>query len=261
MAELKQHSAIYTGMVQHRRHLPHPHDFRYRMAQLYVDLDELPQLFDNHRFWSLERRNIAAFHRCDYLKPDHVPLKQAVQQCIEHAGYPPTDGPIRLLTHLRYFGYVFNPVSFYYVFEHAGNTLAYIVAEITNTPWKERFTYVLPIAKAEQRHEQWFWAFDKQFHVSPFMGMDKHYGWRFSQPTDTLRVHMEVHQQNTEQKEFDATLNLSRQPITAHNLRRVLWQYPLMTTTVVTAIHWQAAKLWWKNVPFHRHPNKRGDPS
>ncbi|MGE6332812.1 DUF1365 domain-containing protein [Stenotrophomonas sp. NPDC077659] len=251
-------SAIYFGHVQHRRHHPHAHAFRYRVAQLLLDLDELDQVFAGHWLWSVNRRNLAEFRRSDYLGAAEVNLADAVR---DHAatvlGYRP-DGPVRLLTHLRFGGHVFNPVSFYYCYQSDGSTLACIVADITNTPWKERHAYVLPVEQAQQEGDSLRWQFDKCFHVSPFMPMDCRYDWRLNAPGDALRVHMQVWRDGVRQ--FDATQSMQRQPLTGRGLARVLLAYPLMTLQVVAAIHWQALRLWLKRNPVHDHPSLAEKP-
>lgn len=245
-------SAIYEGWVRHRRHAPHPHAFRYRICMLYVDLAEIDHIFEGRRFWSAGRRNIAAFRREDFLGDADTPLDDAVRDKVEaETGHRPS-GPIRMLSHLRYFGHSFNPVSFYYCFAPDGTTLDAIVAEITNTPWKQRHAYVLPISRAEPHGNVHGWRFDKRFHVSPFMPMARQYDWRFSTPSDVLRVNMAVF--DREQKNFDATLVLQRRELTGANLARVLIRYPLMTMQVVAAIHWQALRLWLRGNPVHEHP-------
>jgi hypothetical protein len=245
-------SAVYEGVVRHRRLAPHPHAFNHRMAQLYLDLDEIDRVFAHRWLWSTRRRNVAQFRRSDYLGPTGLPLAEAVRQRVEQATGRRPPGAVRLLTHLRYLGFVFNPVSVYYCFAADGVTLAAIVAEITNTPWKERHAYVLPVEIAQAQGRALHWMFPKAFHVSPFMPMAREYRWRFTTPGADLLVHMDVMREGA--REFDATLNLQRRPLNSASLARVLWRYPLMTAQVVGNIHWQALRLWLKRNPVYDHP-------
>lgn len=250
-------SAVYEGVVQHCRYAPRPHAFRYRIAQLYVDLDELDRVFAGRWLWSLNRRNLAEFRRGDYLGPAALPLAEAVRQRVErHTGRRPL-GPVRLLTHLRYAGYLFNPVSFYYCHAPDGDMIEAIVAEITNTPWNERHAYVLSVDAAGRHEGAWEWSFPKAFHVSPFLPMSRQYRWRFTQPQENLHVRMTV--LCDAEREFDASLDLERRALTGESLARVLWRYPLMTVQVIGAIHWQALRLWLKGTPVHDHPPRLGD--
>lgn len=246
-------SAVYEGSVLHRRHVPRVHAFRYRIAQLYLDLDELQTVFARRWLWSVNRRNLAQWRREDYLGPPDLPLKDAVRACIAAQGARVPEGPIRMLAHLRYAGFIFNPVTFYYCFEADGTTLGCIVAEITNTPWHERHAYVLSLDQARWQDRTWHWCFDKRFHVSPFMAMARDYDWRFTTPDDDLRVHMKVLREG--EQEFDATLTMQRRPLHGASLARVLWRYPAMTFQIVGAIYWQALRLWLKRTPVHDHPS------
>jgi DUF1365 family protein len=251
-------SAIYTGWIQHRRFGPARNAFRYRIFMSYLDLAELPRVFERRWFWSARRPALAWFRRADFLGPAEVPLDEAVRDLVlERTGHRPM-GPIRLLTHLRHFGYSFNPVSFYYVYDATDSRVESIVAEITNTPWKERHAYVLQVAKAARagRHA-WRFGFAKEFHVSPFLPMDMRYDWCFSAPGDGLHVHMENWRDG--EARFDATLNLKREEMTAGVLARALVRFPLITLKVSALIYWQALKLLWKRAPFLVHPHKQPD--
>jgi DUF1365 family protein len=154
-------SAIYEGRVRHRRAHPRAHEFSYRMFQLYLDLDELPSLFEGRWLWSLDRANLAQLRRRDCYGDTSLSIADAVRARVAmETGQRPT-GPIRLLTHGRYFGSTMNPVSFYYGFADDGSTLEWVLAEITNTPWGERHAYFLPAAQAQRRGRALHWTFDK----------------------------------------------------------------------------------------------------
>jgi DUF1365 family protein len=249
-------SCIYEGRVRHRRFRPVSNVFSYKLFMMYLDLSELDRVFQGRALWSVDTVNLAYFRRRDHLGNPRVPLDLAVRDLIaDRLGERPA-GPIRLLTHLRYFGHCFNPVSFYYCYDRSGHQVETIVAEIHNTPWGEEHCYVLGEADNEHAIRGWRqYRFSKIFHVSPFMDMGMHYDWRFREPADTIRVHFNSY--DGSEKLFDATLSLERRPMNSNNLKRVLLAYPPMTLKVVAMIYWQALRLTWKGVPVYTHPSKR----
>ena len=251
-------SAVYEGRVRHRRFEPVENRFAYSVFMVWLDLDELDTVFAGRWLWSTKRAAPLRFRREDHLGDPRVPLPEAVRDLVqEQTGLRPS-GPIRLLTNLRTFGYLMNPVSFFYCYD-ADEQLEAIVAEINNTPWGERHCYALAVQDAEQKGRALRFRFGKAFHVSPFMPMEQQYDWRFMPPGDHLLVHMENHE--ADRRPLDATLTLTRHPITGRRLARTLLRYPFMTGKVVAAIYWQALKLWWKRVPFHSHPAKKKPPT
>jgi DUF1365 family protein len=251
-------SCIYEGTIRHRRFRPRSNRFQYRVFFMFLDLGELPTLFDIHPLWSYEKVNLAYFRRRDHFGNPSVPLDITVRNLVEeHLGHRP-DGPIRLLTHLRYFGHCFNPASFYYCYDKEDSQVDAIIIEIHNTPWGEHFCYVLDPEENEHPLKDWRrHQAGKAFHVSPFIDMDIRYDWRFRLPGETIRVHMIDYQKDL--KLFDATLALQRRTLNRRALSRVLIKYPAMTVKVVTLIYWQALRLILKKTPVFTHPKKKND--
>lgn len=249
------HSAVYIGQVRHRRREPARH-FSFPLFMMYIDLGEVERVLAMSRWWGTGRWCPARFRREDYLGPGEVPLDESVRQRVESAlGWRPS-GPIRMLTHFRYFGYIFNPVTFYYCFDGSGH-IDTIVAEITNTPWGERHAYVLDSrrlpASADGRPMRW--RFGKEFHISPFLPLDLEYDWTFVPPGESLLVHMNVRDRRpASPRVFDATLSLERRAITPARLRMLLVRYPFMTAQIILKIHVEAAKLWLRRAPVYTKP-------
>jgi len=243
---VSRESAIYVGRLSHARRGPREHAFAYGVYLLYLDLDELPALLASPGPLRAGRFGLLSFDRRDYLG-GAGDLAEAARDRVQAAlGFRPA-GPVRLLTHVRSLGYVFNPVSFYYCFAADGRSLEAIVAEITNTPWGERHAYVVPAGPDGAVQ-----AFAKAFHVSPFFGMDQRYRWTLGVPGPGLRV--EMRNEEAGHEVFRAVLALRRRAWSAGGLWRAALALPLMAWKVHAAIYWQALLLWVKRAPYHPHP-------
>ena len=242
-------SAIYEGRVAHRRYEPVAHSFSYRVFMPFLDLDELPGLLDDVPLWSARRRAPARFRRSDYLGDPRVPLADAARDLVaERTGSRP-EGPVRLLANPRYWGVGFNPVSFYFL--SGGDPAAGVeamIAEVTNTPWGERRSYVLESGPGGLRGE-----FAKRLHVSPFMPMEQRYEWTASEPGERLSVSIRNHDEHGE-RVFEASLALQRRELTPAALRGLLFRYPPMTISTMARIYWNAIKLKAKGAPYFSPP-------
>lgn len=270
MNSLIKHSGLYVGKVRHRRFLPISHEFNYSLFMMSLDLDELPWVFNHKWYCSVNALNLVSYMRKDFFGDSCCDLKTAISERIAQYSteFNLNLAPITrvtLVTQVRYFNIIFNPVSFYYCYDEAGQLQA-ILSEIINTPWGERHHYVLPIAQddegADLANKKHIFEFDKQFHVSPFNPMAMQYRWVFSNLNERLLVHMDNTMANEQQieKHFDATLDLKFVSFD-ENIGKLLIQFPFMTVKVVLGIYWQAFKLWIKRAPFYHHPTTTEKPS
>jgi DUF1365 family protein len=227
------------------------------MFMAYVDLDELPELLDGRLLWSARHPALAWFRRADYLGHPDTPLREAVAELVLKRTGIVVEGPIRLLTHLRYFGHCFNPVSFYYCYDAAGERVRAVVAHVTNTPWGERHAYVLPASSRDDHRTAAVMRgrFQKRLHVSPLMGMEHVYDWRLSEPAERLSVHIESTRSGGE-RVFDATLSLRRRELSRREMGRVLVRYPLLTLRLTARIYTHALRLRLRGATYHPHPGK-----
>jgi uncharacterized protein len=250
-------SCLYEGSVRHRRMGTPSDEFHYPLFMAFVDLDELPELFDGRLLWSARRPALAWFRRSDYLGDPDTPLREAVGELVLERTGVALDGPIRLLTHLRYFGHCFNPVSFYYCYDRAGEHVRAVVADVTNTPWGERHAYVLPVGEAADHGSTLVLQgkFAKALHVSPLMGMKHTYDWRLSEPSERLSVHIES-LGGDGKRVFDATLSLCRSELTPSALRHALARYPALTMRLTARIYMHALRLRLRGATYHPHPER-----
>jgi DUF1365 family protein len=238
---------IYVGTVRHRRFTPRPHAFRYALFMALVDIDRVAELMAVSWLTGYNRGGLATFHDADHFGAPAQSLRERIRASAERAGRSLPDGPIFLLTQLRYAGYVFNPISLFYCYDHASR-LHSVLAEVNNT-FGGRHTYWLDgqldaVAPLRARAA-------KELDVSPFMPFDMTYDFVISPPGERLLVHMNVEHAaaaTPPPRCFDATLQLTYRPWTPHEIRRTLIQFPLMTAKVIAAIHWEALRLSLKGL-------------
>jgi uncharacterized protein len=267
MVSAALNSCLYVGSVRHRRFAPKPHAFRYGLFMTLLDLDELELVFRGRWLWSTRRPTVAWFRRKDYFDGSDAPLAEAVRTLVRTRTGKALGGPVRMLTHLRLFGYCFNPITLYFCYGADAQQVEALVAEVTNTPWGERRLYVLSSQAEGSSAEsggprKLHYRFEKSLHVSPFMEMDYLYDLRLTEPGATLAVHLEnlrlipSSEPGAEpgEKVHDATLTLERREISSGALAGALAAYPFLTLRLIAAIYVQALKLWWKGIPFVSHP-------
>jgi DUF1365 family protein len=193
------------------------------------------------------RLNAVSFRRKDFLGDPAVPLATAVRDVVEtRTGRRPT-GPVRMLAHVRTWGWVFNPIAIYFCMDESGTRVETHVLDVTNTPWHEHHAYVVDGGEGEHR-------FAKELHVSPFFGMDHQYRLQSSQPGDRLEVRLAL--LDGSDVVFNASLALRRRAVTRASLGRVLWRYPLLTLRVSTGIYGQALRLLARGATLHPHPER-----
>ncbi len=239
----------------HHRLAPKEHHFRYGIFQFCLDLDELDTLSERLGFFSRNRRNLYRFNDSDHLPPqtpNGIPhplsTKSSLLAWIASQGLPlPADTRVLLLTHCRVFGYIFNPVSFYFCLDAQDRPLC-AVAEVGNTFGEQKPFLLGPEHfDGEGRFRR---IVPKHFYVSPFSALDLAFDFKLRVPGEELDIH--VDDREGDRPVLLTALTGRRVPLTDANLARLTLKYPLITLRVITLIHWHALKLWWKKVPWHR---------
>ena len=236
-------SAIYNGQVIHKRFKPKVHYFRYNVFSLLIDLSELDTIDKEISFFSLNKFNLISFFEKDHGDRDGSSLINWVNKNLEKNNIPTQDIKIKILCYPRILGFVFNPLSVFYVY-NSQNKLISILYEVKNT-FGEQHTYIFKITKDENLVQN---KCAKKFHVSPFIEMDCNYFFRLLKPGDKISVIID--QYDKEDKILFASQDGIRTDFNSKELIKSYLKHPLMTFKIIIAIHYEAFKLWIKGIKF-----------
>jgi len=271
-------SCIYEGVIRHRRRTPTKNSFKFLGFMLFLDLDEIDEVFAGRWLWSTRKFAYASFQREDHLKefPVDQNLKSCVLEVLKSNNVDEDVERVCLLTQLRYCGFRMNPVSFYYCYRKSDQRLVAVVTEVNNTPWDQQHVYVIPDHKPDadplarssaserrtsgspsQLRQRYIKTekLNKSFHVSPFMHSDMHYRMLYSLPGERIGVKMENIE--NDKKIFDVSMLMHKRSITAMRLFWLGLKYPVYSFKVFAGIYFQALKLYLKKVPYHPHPDRQ----
>lgn len=250
-------SCLYEARVFHRRLAPKPHQFLYRVFMFGLDLDDLPKLAQRFRFspiLGINRPALYSWHEEDHLgKSSAAPVRERLTAWLQERGQPAPDR-IFFLTNLRVLGYVFNPISIFFCSRADGSPLPAVV-QVGNTFGEQKLFLVPPNTPTS-----FAWRGPKNYYVSPFSDLDDEFEFRLELPTDSLRIFVDDFHQG--EKSLVSSLTGQRRDLTALRLLAYAIKYPLITLQVITLIHFEALRLWWKKIPHRRkedHPELQQD--
>ena len=235
-------SSIYNGTVVHKRFKPRIHFFRYRVFSLLIDLSELSTLDKKINFFSYNRFNLISFFDKDHGERDGTSLIEWVKKNLREKNIDAEEIKIRLLCYPRILGYVFNPLSVFYIYNN-NEKLISILYEVKNT-FGEQHTYIFKIKNDNLLQHNC----EKKFHVSPFIEMNCNYFFRILKPSEKISVIIDQYQSN--EKILFASQDGKRADLTSAELMKSYLKHPLMTFKIISAIHFEAFKLWAKGIKF-----------
>lgn len=238
-------SCLYVGEVTHRRVQPVTHALRYRLFQIFLDLDEADALGARSRVFGFNRRGLLSFHERDHGDGSETPLKAQIADRVAAAGLA-TGGAVRVLCLPRVLGFVFNPLTVY-LCDDPGGSLGAVVYEVNNT-FGNRTFYVLPAGTVPIRH-----GVAKAMHVSPFMDMDLDYAFQLGRPSERFAITIRVLRDGA--LVMSAAFHGKRRAFTDAALLKAWATQPLLTLKVVAGIHWEALKLWRKGMRLRKNPH------
>jgi uncharacterized protein len=236
-------SCLYNCKISHSRKRPKKHSFRYRIFMFMLDLDELDSLPAKLWFISRNRFNIYSFRDSDHFDQGGITPRENVEAFLSESGVNEPVGRISLLTHLRTWGHVFNPASFYFVEDKEGQPLC-LVSEVANT-FKEQKLYLLKRDKLEGG--RYIDTQDKHFYISPFSDLDTRLHFNLKTPDENLSV--SINESDDEGVYFFSSLAGQKTALSNLTLLKYTLLFPLITLSIVWGIHWEALKLFLKKIP------------
>ena len=241
-------SALYTGLVTHRRTRPVVHALRYRVFMMLLDLDEAPALRKALRLFRFDAPGLLSFRQRDH-GDGTGKLRPWAEAQLQEAGYPQC-GAIRILCMPRVLGFAFNPLTVYFCYTPAGKLQA-IIYQVNNT-FGQRHAYVLPADGNELIAQEC----GKDFHVSPFLDMALRYRFRIIPPNEDVSIGIQA--LDSHGIILAASFAGARQTLTDGAIIRAVASMPVQGAGVLASIHWEAVKLWLKGVKLRPEPPKPG---
>ena len=236
-------SSIYNGTVIHKRFKPKNHFFKYSVFSLLIDLSELQELDKRVKFFSFNKFNLISFYEKDHGHRDGSSLKEWIKKNLDENDINSKDVKIKLLCYPRIFGYVFNPLSVFFIYDSSEKLIS-ILYEVKNT-FGEQHTYIF---KVKDDANLFHHNCSKKFHVSPFIEMNCNYFFRILKPGEKMSVIIDQYQIN--EKILYASQDGKRVDFTTKELLKSYIKHPLMTFKIISAIHYEAFKLWTKGTKF-----------
>jgi len=238
-----KNSYIYTGTVIHKRFKPKIHKFSYKVFSLLIDLSEIDLLHKTLRIFSYNKFNIVSFFNKDHGPRDGSSLKNWVIDNLKKNNIESNEVKIKLLCYPRIFGYVFNPLSVFYVYDK-NSDLIVILYEVKNT-FGEQHSYIFKTKKEQNLIQH---VCKKKFHVSPFIEMNCVYFFRLLKPGNKISVIIDV--QDSEGKILYASQEGVKSELNNNNLFKSYLKHPLMTFKIIIVIYFEAFKLWIQGIKF-----------
>ena len=245
-------SHLLEGKVRHRRSSPFVYELEHDVWYFALDLDEIDEVASKLGLVSRNRRNVLTFRDDDHMLPPAGSLAESVREHLSSHGVDPVGWRITLVTNLRILGYLFNPASFY-LCRDADGELRVVIVEVNNTHDERRLYTLWP----ERRGDEHTASMEKDFYVSPFIGMDAGYTVRTWDRPKELRI--AINETEHGSPVLTTSVVLRRLPATNRSVGRLLLRYPFVTLKTIGAIYWHALRLWLKGASFHRHGVARAD--